>query len=215
MASTITPMSKVLIVGHQPLYRLSVANLLPQGDAALEVLEADTLDQFSIEQLSGANCLILCGPDQQVAKIGDKLVLAGCRFTTLRVLFSERLGAAHRRCIAEGAVDLILPTTVGCSQAETYLKRLLMDLEPSVGFQALQDPELLSRFLPDVDDLTDREQRVLRHLNEGLSNAAIAQRMAITINTVKLHMAKICRKAGVRNRTQAVCLYERPLAASY
>lgn len=208
-------MTLILIAGRQPLYRLSVINLLRQCAAGLTIREADTLDQFSNAQLNAAEGLILCGPDQSVADLDNQLLLSGCDFTTLRVLFSDRLGATHRRRLADGTVDLILPMAVSWSQAQSYLQRLLVYLEPSVGFQALQDPELSRCFLPDINDLTHREQRVLRHLNEGLSNEAIAQQMAITINKVKVHMAKICRKTGVSNRTQAVCLFERTQVVAY
>jgi DNA-binding CsgD family transcriptional regulator len=44
---------------------------------------------------------------------------------------------------------------------------------------------------------------VLLNINRGLSNGEIAARMAISINTVKVHLAKIRRKTGIRNRTHA------------
>ena len=104
---------------------------------------------------------------------------------------------------------------VGWTQAAGYLKAMLRAQQPSIGLQALQDPELRSCFLPDVDDLTCREQRVLEHLCEGLNNAAIAQKMTITINTVKVHLARIFRKTRVNNRTQAIALWGQSQAASY
>ncbi|OMH27554.1 hypothetical protein BGP75_22545 [Motiliproteus sp. MSK22-1] len=174
----------------------------------MELLEAGSLDQFSMAQLSMAEGLILCGMEYSLANLSEKLLLSGCGVTTFRVLFSERLGENHRHSLADGSVDLILPMAVGWVQARNYLKRLMVDGEPLVGIQALQDPELASRFLPDVEDLTHREQRVLKHLYEGLSNEAIAEQMAIATNTVKVHLANICRKTGASNRTQALCLYD-------
>ncbi|WKX69697.1 response regulator transcription factor [Streptomyces sp. XD-27] len=52
--------------------------------------------------------------------------------------------------------------------------------------------------------LSDREAEVLRHMAAGLSNAEIAERMAVGAATVKSHVAAVLAKLGVRDRTQAV-----------
>ena len=56
-----------------------------------------------------------------------------------------------------------------------------------------------------VDEpLTNREVQVLELLAEGLSNKAIAARLAISDQTVKFHVASISGKLGAANRTDAV-----------
>jgi DNA-binding NarL/FixJ family response regulator len=57
---------------------------------------------------------------------------------------------------------------------------------------------------PDVDPLTAREVEVLELLAEGLANKAIAERLGISDQTVKFHVASITGKLGVANRTGAV-----------
>ena len=56
----------------------------------------------------------------------------------------------------------------------------------------------------DVDPLTAREIEVLELLAEGLPNKAIAERLGISDQTVKFHVASITGKLGVANRTGAV-----------
>jgi two-component system nitrate/nitrite response regulator NarL len=57
----------------------------------------------------------------------------------------------------------------------------------------------------DVEEsLTTREVQVLELLAEGLSNKAIAERLAISDQTVKFHVSSICGKLGAANRTDAV-----------
>ena len=54
------------------------------------------------------------------------------------------------------------------------------------------------------EPLTPREHDVLELLAEGLSNKGIAARLGISDQTVKFHVASICGKLGVANRTEAV-----------
>ena len=62
------------------------------------------------------------------------------------------------------------------------------------------------REAPDVveEPLTPREVQVLELLAEGLANKAIADRLGISDQTVKFHVAAILGKLGVANRTEAV-----------
>jgi LuxR family maltose regulon positive regulatory protein len=57
---------------------------------------------------------------------------------------------------------------------------------------------------PLLDPLTAREVEVLRLLAQGATNAAIAEKLVVTVGTVKKHVFHICSKLGVQNRTQAV-----------
>ena len=52
--------------------------------------------------------------------------------------------------------------------------------------------------------LTPRELEVLGALAEGMTNKAIARRLAISLHTVKFHVESLFRKLGARTRTEAV-----------
>ena len=53
-------------------------------------------------------------------------------------------------------------------------------------------------------ELTPRETQVLALLTEGLTNKAIAQRLAISDHTVKFHVNAILSKLNAQSRTDAV-----------
>ena len=54
------------------------------------------------------------------------------------------------------------------------------------------------------EPLTPREIQVLELLAEGLPNKAIAERLGISDQTAKFHVASISGKLGAANRTDAV-----------
>jgi two-component system, NarL family, response regulator LiaR len=55
-------------------------------------------------------------------------------------------------------------------------------------------------------DLTDREREVLQLMSEGLNNNEIAERIFLSVSTVKFHVSAILSKLGVTNRIEAVAL---------
>lgn len=57
-----------------------------------------------------------------------------------------------------------------------------------------------------AETLTPRELQVLQLLAQGLPNKGIAQRLGISENTVKYHVASVCARLGAGSRTEAVTL---------
>ena len=58
-----------------------------------------------------------------------------------------------------------------------------------------------SKAAPEKVHLTPREVEVLRLLVRGLSNREIADELKVELATVKAHLGRMMRKAGVSNRT--------------
>ncbi len=56
------------------------------------------------------------------------------------------------------------------------------------------------------DPITAREIEVLRLIAEGNRNQDVAKRLAISEETVKVHVKHIMSKLGAQDRTQAVAI---------
>jgi DNA-binding CsgD family transcriptional regulator len=57
-----------------------------------------------------------------------------------------------------------------------------------------------------LDQLRDREREVLELMIAGLRNRDIAERLFISVRTVKYHVSNILQKLGVASRTEAIAL---------
>jgi two-component system, NarL family, response regulator LiaR len=60
--------------------------------------------------------------------------------------------------------------------------------------------------IPSILSLSERELEVLQLIVEGLSNAAIAERLYITVGTVKTHVRNLLNKLCADDRTQAAVM---------
>jgi NarL family two-component system response regulator LiaR len=58
----------------------------------------------------------------------------------------------------------------------------------------------------ETESLTSREQEILKLMVEGLNNAEIAERIVVSLSTVKYHISNILMKLGVENRVAAVTM---------
>jgi DNA-binding NarL/FixJ family response regulator len=64
-----------------------------------------------------------------------------------------------------------------------------------------------------LDGLTDRERDVALEVGRGLSNAQIAQRLHLSVPTVKAHVSRLFDKLQVTNRVQiAIVVHDADLA---
>lgn len=58
----------------------------------------------------------------------------------------------------------------------------------------------------ETGSLTEREREVLKLMVEGLNNAEIAERLVVSLSTIKFHISNILMKLGVDNRVAAVTM---------
>ena len=83
-------------------------------------------------------------------------------------------------------------------------------IDPAVAgrvIKALAEvPRVADRVPALVARLTPREREVLVLMAEGLSNAEVAARLALSEGTVKTHVSRVLMKTATRDRAQAIVL---------
>jgi DNA-binding NarL/FixJ family response regulator len=119
-------------------------------------------------------------------------IKAGAAGYILKDAAGERLVEAVRRTL-EGEA----PLSEGL--AMQLLVRMVNESEQSAGLL----PEAKKRKGPLPKGITPREAEVLRLLARGRTNPQIAQDLAVSRGTVKIHVQNIISKLGVSDRTQA------------
>ncbi len=109
---------------------------------------------------------------------------------------------APRRALALGAAGF-------CSKSDPPVQ--LLETVAAVAAGRMMFPFVdVSRLANDpFTDLTPRERELLASLAGGLTNAQIAGKLDISINTVKFHLKNLYDKLSVGNRAQAVAAFLR------
>ncbi len=91
------------------------------------------------------------------------------------------------------------------AQAQSAVPAYVTSLLAAFGEPPPADRSSLTPRLDEpLEPLTEREREVLHLLLEGASNREIAQRLVLSVNTVKRHVYNLCGKLDVQSRAQAM-----------
>jgi DNA-binding NarL/FixJ family response regulator len=162
-----------------------VADVSVGDDARADVLVIAMTPARALDALRGAAKTILL-VDRVDAGWTLEAVRAGAR--AVLPLEMEAMTLAHAlRAVAAGLV-VLHPEPLRDEERRTARAFL---------------PENGSLAAP-IEPLTERELQVLHLLAEGLSNKAIARRLAISDHTVKFHLAAIFSKLDAKSRAEAL-----------
>jgi DNA-binding NarL/FixJ family response regulator len=123
-----------------------------------------------------------------------------CPESRIVVLANRPTPAEANQILSFGATACISKETQGRDiiNAIHLASRGMRVLPRQTG--GIVDPADRFDYLPEADILTAREAEVLQLLQDGLSNAEIAQALSVGIETVRTHARNIYRKLGVSTR---------------
>jgi DNA-binding NarL/FixJ family response regulator len=184
---------RVLLVGDDPLAREGLAARLA-GRPDVAVVAQAGIDDAGAEGTSAAAAILwdlgAAGGAEALERHRSAPVVA---LAAAEGAAAEALRAGARAVLFRGATaDAIAAALVGVAHG-------LAVLDPALAEGWLRPPEEAP-----AGGLTAREHEVLSLLSEGLSNKAIAARLAISEHTAKFHVNAILSKLGAESRAAAI-----------
>ncbi len=198
---------RVLVVDDHPLFREGLAALL-HDLPAIELVGQAANGQQALEQVAAlAPDVVLMDlhmPDMDGTEATRRIVVDHPR-TAVLVLSMLEDDASIFEAMRAGARGYLLK--------EATLDEIARALEAVAGGQAIFGGAAAARVLASLTaptrttglaGLTEREEEVLRLLAQGLTNAAIAERLYLSDKTVRNHVSNIFAKLNVSDRAAAV-----------
>jgi DNA-binding NarL/FixJ family response regulator len=196
-------MIRIGILDRQPLVHGGVRYLLstfPDLEISAEAYEEDELF-YKAPRL-----------DVALVEVADLKHSIGARLRQLRrvaptlrtIVFTGKADVLLiRDALAAGAHGYLLKSssalTVASAIRDVAAGRQVLAPEATEALRGVREPATTG-----AERLTLRERDVLTLLTRGYSNQEIAERLCITVHTVKFHMTAIYSKLEVSGRTQVI-----------
>jgi DNA-binding NarL/FixJ family response regulator len=205
-------MTSVVIVDDQAMVRQGLRLILEL--AGLEILAEAEDGEHGVaavrEHVPDVVLMDVRMPRVDGIEATRRIVAAGLP-TRVLVLTTFDLDAHVYDALRAGAAGFLLKDVTAqrlvaaveeTAAGETPLSRGVLRRVIEQFVHRVPDPSLAGR----LDDLSVREAEVLALVGAGLSNPEIAERLFISVATVKSHVRHILAKLDLRDRVQAVVL---------
>ncbi len=206
-------MDRILIVDDHPLFRDALRLSLTQKPEQLALTDRGQV-QFSssleetltlLKEDEGVDLVLLDlhlpGNDGFLGLLELRKIYPAIAVLVISGNDEDSVIAKARACGAAGFISKSLPADSILQAVKTVL--LGNEFWPEGKLEADSELQDIARR---INELTDQQLRVLRHLQDGRLNKQIAYDLEISEATVKAHVTAIFRKLNVLNRTQAVIL---------
>lgn len=203
---------RVLIAEDQTLIREGLATLLAQQNGDFEILAgaADGEQAIEFARRYRPDVILM---DLQMPRVdgitATRRILGEFPDTNIVVLTTFETNDLIFEAVGAGAKAYLLKDARIDEIAATI--RMVMNgqsaLSPGVAARILDEfkrmrPRHMSTKPPVHDNLTARENEILKLIVEGKSNSQIGQHLHLAEGTVKNYVSTILEKCGVRNRTE-------------
>jgi DNA-binding NarL/FixJ family response regulator len=121
---------------------------------------------------------------------------------TVVVLLTGEASAAVWQAFDDRMVDSVVSKSSSFDVVDSMIREAHQGRRQVTGF--LRPPTRARTAERNLDTLTDRERQVLDLMVDGLSTLAMANRLGVSKNTVRTHVAGVLRKLSVHDRAKAV-----------
>jgi DNA-binding NarL/FixJ family response regulator len=189
------------VVDDHPMMRDAIALMLRRLRPAAAIVEIDRLERLAgaVERHGAVDliCLDLNLPDTSGCA-GVRAARRGHPTAPIAVYSALSAADMEALCLSAGADIYIEKATDAAGLIRGLRSVLRADEEEGA-------PAPVSAAPPDgAAALTKRQGQLVQLLAEGLGNREMAERLAISEETVKVHMWRLYRRIGVNSRTQAL-----------
>lgn len=193
---------RVLTVDDHPVLREGIAAVLG-GESDITVVAEASNGREAVEQFRAHHPDVTLMDLQMPLMHGtDAIVAIREEFPEARIIVLTTYSgdAQALRALKAGASAYLLKNTLRKELAET--------IRSVHGGHKKIPPEIAVEIAEHHSDdaLTEREIEVLREVAAGNANKIVADRLAISEETVKAHMRNILSKLGANDRTHAVTI---------
>jgi DNA-binding NarL/FixJ family response regulator len=188
---------RLVIADDHLLFRQGLKSLLKSEPEVTVVGEVDRVDDLpALLDATPCDQLLL---DLQMERIVLPDIEALSERVPVIVLTASEIPADALAAVRRGARAIVF---------KRFAVETLMDAIRTVAAEDVWLPASLQTHMaaqlraPGANALSRREEEVLRHVAMGLRNAEVAEKLAISEETVKTHLNRIFRKLGVRDRVE-------------
>ncbi len=201
-------MIKVVIVDDHPIVRAGMRKVLETTDDIVVVAEGTSgAEALRLVSQYGPDVLVLdvSLPELSGVEVTRQLRARGATSAILiltvhsdgETIFGLLESGATGYVLKDEALETLVSAVRAAARGESWLSPAVARKVMNRALGAATAPA------PPAFDLTPRELEILCLLAQGLDNAAIAQRLVVTVRTVQNHVSTIYDKLGVTSRTEA------------
>ena len=203
---------RILLADDHAMVREALSQMLERLDENLHVAQArDLPDALKILAADVAFSLLLLAYNMPGMAAVDSVRGVAAQYPSLPIgIISGYLASAEvEPLIAAGAIG-VFPKTMSGPALMMALK-LALSGQTYVPWSGDLGQAAPSRAVPmsgatlataDLPELSARQTEVLGYIAAGAANKDIARALTLSEVTIKIHVAALCRKFGVANRTQ-------------
>ena len=185
------------LLGHAPTVQCVGAH--PNGEEALRQIPAEAPDvvlmDINLPRMNGIEC---------VARLKQKLPK-----TQVLMLTTYEEGDLIFDSLRKGASGYLLKDMPPAElvQAIEEVHAGGAPMSPQIARKVVSHFQQIKQPQSEMDQLTRREEEILSLLAKGFFYKEIAEKMGVTIHTVKAHSHHVYEKLHVQSRTEAVLKY--------
>ena len=185
------------LLGHAPTLRCVGAH--HNGEEALQQIPEETPDvvlmDINLPQMNGIEC---------VAKLKQQMPK-----TQVLMLTTYEEGDLIFDSLRKGASGYLLKDMPPAElvQAIEEVHTGGAPMSPQIARKVVSHFQQIKKPQSDMEKLTKREEEILSLLAKGFFYKEIAEKMGVTIHTVKAHSHHVYEKLHVQSRTEAVLKY--------